>query len=35
MVGGGGKIKPLLPPIVCLPTISGTDRVANPWRFTS
>lgn len=30
LVGGGGKIRPVLPPIVCLPTTSGTGSEVNP-----
>jgi hypothetical protein len=35
IVGGTGKIKPLLPPIICTPTISGTGNEVNPFnRFS-
>jgi aldehyde:ferredoxin oxidoreductase len=30
IVGGGGKIKPIFPPIVCVPTTSGTGSEVNP-----
>jgi aldehyde:ferredoxin oxidoreductase len=30
IVGGGGKIRPILPPIICMPTTSGTGSEANP-----